>query len=521
MEYRIIATGLLEPNYLSRVILDWYRAAENPVSAYSQTPSNLFKPFAAQAPVRQNRTFHTSSFSPSLNFGKVALAGKLTEKKVRDNPRQIFGTGDLANTTFPISTQPAITQTATDFEIGPGIRLRKMSNLGNFQRDYFFWQEVHVLIMERFSGYYHWQKLKEGWDNPHVVNPAPVSLGRFSMDKPWSINVWQTTSNEKLAEAARRAIPLISRAGGGLLDQDAQVLLRPESIAALLAISTISLIRPVVGIELAIGSLYFVGSEVVDVLSAIKEYVALASQAQSESDLDQAANRLAEAAKVGGEVFFTLVVRRSGSKIIKKPIAEGKKERPPSPFRKTEPEPEKKPKAVAKKEKEEEPEEEKESSLDTLHTLLDVAGMIPVIGEAADGINALIYLAEGDYKNAAISGAAMIPIVGNAVTTAKLGNKAKKIWTSTKKLSGVENAFKHWKKHGKEFPNLNNAKEYVEATKDFLFKSPKGTLTKTRSNGDILKYHPESNTFAVMDSAGNPKTMFKPDEGLEYWLKQN
>jgi len=36
-----------------------------------------------------------------------------------------------------------------------------------------------------------------------------------------------------------------------------------------------------------------------------------------------------------------------------------------------------------------------------------------VIGEIADGINALWYAAEGDYTNAALSGAAIIPVVGD------------------------------------------------------------------------------------------------------------
>jgi len=36
-----------------------------------------------------------------------------------------------------------------------------------------------------------------------------------------------------------------------------------------------------------------------------------------------------------------------------------------------------------------------------------------VIGEIADGINALWYAAEGDYTNAALSGAAVIPVVGD------------------------------------------------------------------------------------------------------------
>jgi len=47
------------------------------------------------------------------------------------------------------------------------------------------------------------------------------------------------------------------------------------------------------------------------------------------------------------------------------------------------------------------------------HDALDIVGFIPVIGEIADGINALWYAAEGDYTNAALSGAAIIPVVGD------------------------------------------------------------------------------------------------------------
>ncbi len=60
------------------------------------------------------------------------------------------------------------------------------------------------------------------------------------------------------------------------------------------------------------------------------------------------------------------------------------------------------------------------------HTVLDVAGMVPVIGEAADLANAAWYLAEGDKTNAALSAAGAIPFVGNAATAAKWGNKAVK-----------------------------------------------------------------------------------------------
>jgi hypothetical protein len=60
---------------------------------------------------------------------------------------------------------------------------------------------------------------------------------------------------------------------------------------------------------------------------------------------------------------------------------------------------------------------------EVVHTGLDVIGLIPGLGEIADGANALIYLAEGDTVNAAISAAAMIPGAGMAATGAKLGKK--------------------------------------------------------------------------------------------------
>lgn len=84
----------------------------------------------------------------------------------------------------------------------------------------------------------------------------------------------------------------------------------------------------------------------------------------------------------------------------------------------------------------------------------------------------------------------------------------------------VKNAFGHWKKHRAEFPKILNAKEYVQSAKKFMHNSPKGTLIKTRSNGDILKYHPGTNTFGVMDAFGTPKTMFKPNDGIKYWKRQ-
>lgn len=72
-------------------------------------------------------------------------------------------------------------------------------------------------------------------------------------------------------------------------------------------------------------------------------------------------------------------------------------------------------------------EEEPSAFMEGLHTVLDVVGMIPVLGEVADSANAAIYLTEGRYGEAALSAASMIPLAGNAVGAAKLSKRAVKL----------------------------------------------------------------------------------------------
>lgn len=106
------------------------------------------------------------------------------------------------------------------------------------------------------------------------------------------------------------------------------------------------------------------------------------------------------------------------------------------------------------------------------------------------------------------------------VSGEKQGEKRGPIWSSTKNKTSVENALGHFKKHGKDFPGIQNSKQYVEKATSFLNNSPKGTLTKTRPNGDILKYDPKTNTFGVQRADGVPRTMFKPKDGISYWNRQ-
>lgn len=61
--------------------------------------------------------------------------------------------------------------------------------------------------------------------------------------------------------------------------------------------------------------------------------------------------------------------------------------------------------------------------MDDLQLGLDIAGLVPVIGEFADGANALISLSQGYFATAALSAAAMFPVGGQAATAAKLAKQ--------------------------------------------------------------------------------------------------
>lgn len=65
----------------------------------------------------------------------------------------------------------------------------------------------------------------------------------------------------------------------------------------------------------------------------------------------------------------------------------------------------------------------KSSLMNSLHEGLDYAGLIPGVGAAFDAVNAGIYLSEGNYDGALLSGIGMIPIVGDAAVVAKRGGK--------------------------------------------------------------------------------------------------
>jgi len=59
------------------------------------------------------------------------------------------------------------------------------------------------------------------------------------------------------------------------------------------------------------------------------------------------------------------------------------------------------------------------SVMDKVHEALDLIGMVPGL-DIADGINAVIYVCQGDAGKAALCAVAIIPVVGNVATAGKV-----------------------------------------------------------------------------------------------------
>ncbi|WP_327242971.1 golvesin C-terminal-like domain-containing protein [Streptomyces sp. NBC_01320] len=117
---------------------------------------------------------------------------------------------------------------------------------------------------------------------------------------------------------------------------------------------------------------------------------------------------------------------------------------------------------------------------DVGHAALDVAGMVPVIGEAADVANGIWYMAEGNYVDGAMSMAAAIPGAGNAVTAAKWAKKG------AKAVDAVKSAAKSGGKKvaGKAKAGVDKAKQTVSkgTGKHRAPKSKKGGACKKKNS---------------------------------------
>ena len=101
--------------------------------------------------------------------------------------------------------------------------------------------------------------------------------------------------------------------------------------------------------------------------------------------------------------------------------------------------------------------------LDGFQTALDLAGFIPVFGEIADGTNAAIYLARGDYFNASLSATAMIPYLGWFSTGSKLGRKALKAADKIDDVARIVNKADDVSGAVKGTGKVNSTKPYINS----------------------------------------------------------
>ena len=144
--------------------------------------------------------------------------------------------------------------------------------------------------------------------------------------------------------------------------------------------------------------------------------------------------------------------------------------------------------------------------LDGTQSLLDVVGLVPGVGEVADGANALIYLGRGDNTNAALSGAAMIPFVGWGATTAKVAGK---VDNAVDGLGFTRSQLQHAFKHSKDFGVTGNANnktlaEFSSALQSHVDAAGTRAIQGTY-RGNPVTHHvdPSTGLNVIRDSSGN------------------
>jgi hypothetical protein len=116
-----------------------------------------------------------------------------------------------------------------------------------------------------------------------------------------------------------------------------------------------------------------------------------------------------------------------------------------------------------------------------VHGGLDLAGLVPVIGEPADLANAGIYALEGDMTNAALSGGAALPFVGMAATGAKWGKRAVDVADELHDASKALPSGGSYPSHGTPFNDLSAAdQQAARAWQDGL---PKMETPTSRPSG--------------------------------------
>jgi pyocin large subunit-like protein len=95
----------------------------------------------------------------------------------------------------------------------------------------------------------------------------------------------------------------------------------------------------------------------------------------------------------------------------------------------------------------------------------------------------------------------------------------KPVWTANKRHTAEDNAQYAFDRNGEAF-GAKDLDDFVAKAHAFVNHPPAGVQKISRSNGDTELYDAKSNTFAVVSKEGAPRTIFKPDNGPDYWAKE-
>lgn len=151
----------------------------------------------------------------------------------------------------------------------------------------------------------------------------------------------------------------------------------------------------------------------------------------------------------------------------------------------------------------------------TLRRLAATACVAGLAGVA--GCDAAPSAVETRPREAAEAGAAGVEAAAQAGPAT--AEAAAPLLTANRRESVDEKTRRLFERNGAAF-GAATPEAYLAQVEAFTRRPPADVERVTRPNGDVLLYQASTNTFAVVDADGVPRTMFKPDDGPAYWAEQ-
>lgn len=148
-------------------------------------------------------------------------------------------------------------------------------------------------------------------------------------------------------------------------------------------------------------------------------------------------------------------------------------------------------------------------------TLRDGAVLTAILGLLA-GCDGAPSAVESRERTAALT-AAPAASTANAPAPALAG--VRPAMTANRRETADAKIQRLYERNGAAF-GARSAEDYLSKVEAFVVDPPADVERVSRPNGDVLLYQAATNTFAVVDADGVPRTMFKPDDGPAYWAEQ-